>query len=232
MRIALCDDEREVLTGLHDLIENYALKRDYDIRIECFESGEKLLEKDRFDLYFLDFLMDEMDGLAVAKALNEKFGGAVTICYLTSYEDAAVQIINGQVYADGFLKKPLVPAELYEKIDRFYKTSYWGRLDLRKGRAHCTVYARDIYYVEASGKSSVVHFAEGEDVFTHMVAELETLLAPSRLFFRVHRSFIVNMMYVSAYDAREITLTNGAKIPLKSKSFAAAYKDFMFRQIG
>ena len=119
-----------------------------------------------------------------------------------------------------------------EYLDRFYKTSYWGRLDLRKGRAHCTVYARDIYYVEASGKSSVVHFAEGEDVFTHMVAELETLLAPSRLFFRVHRSFIVNMMYVSAYDAREITLTNGAKIPLKSKSFAAAYKDFMFRQIG
>ena len=49
MRIALCDDEEAEVVRLHDLIENYALKKDYQIHIECFTSGKMLVERDRFD---------------------------------------------------------------------------------------------------------------------------------------------------------------------------------------
>ena len=231
VRIALCDDERAEVDRLHDLIENYALKKDYQIRIESFTSGTKLLERERFDLYFLDFLMDEMDGLQVAKALNDKFDGAVTVCYLTNYEDAAAQIINGRVYADGFLKKPVDPALLYEKLDQFYSTSFWGRLELRQGRSYRTVFARDIYYIEGDGKSSVAHFADGEETFSHMISELESILSDGKLFFRIHRSYIINMMYVRSYDAKSVTLNNGVTLSLKSKEFQKAYRDFIFRQM-
>ena len=231
MRIALCDDEAAEVARLHDLIENYALKKDYQIRTECFTSGKKLVERDRFDLYILDYKMDEMDGVAVAQALNVKFGGAVTVCYLTNYENAAAEIINGQVYADGFLKKPVDPPLLYEKIDKFYKTSFWGRLELRQGRSYRTVYARDIVYIEAKGKNSAVYFADGSDTFSHMVSELESMLAAGRLFYRIHRSYIVNMMYVASYDAKSVTLTTGVTLPLKAKDFQKAYREFVFRQM-
>lgn len=231
MRIALCDDERREVDKLHDLIENYALKKDYDLSIECFTSPAELLKKDRFDLYFLDFLMDEMDGVELARGLNEKFGGAVTIVYLTSFEDAAVQIINGQVYADGFLKKPVDPGLLFEKLDKFYKNSFWGRLELRQGRSYRTVYARDIYYVEAHGKTSVVFFAESSEEYSHLLSEMVEKLACGKLFYRIHRSYIVNMMYVSAYDAKSVTLTNGVTLPLKSRDFQRAYKEYIFRQM-
>ena len=231
MRIALCDDERKEVEKLHDLIENYALKKDYHINIECFTSGAELLARDRFDLYFLDFLMDEMDGLRLAQALNKKFGGAVTICYLTNYEDAAVQIINGQVYADGFLKKPVEPALLYEKLDKFYKSSFWGRLELRQGRSYRTVYARDIYYIEAKGKSSVAYYAEGEEMFTHMISEMEQKLADGKLFYRIHRSYIVNMMYVVSYDAKSVKLVNGVVLPLKARDFQKAYREYIFHRM-
>ena len=73
MRIALCDDEPNETEQLSRLIHEYAVQRDCDITCERFVSGSALLRQERFDLYFLDFRMDEMDGIAVAKALKEKF---------------------------------------------------------------------------------------------------------------------------------------------------------------
>ncbi len=232
MRIALCDDERAEVTRLHALIEDYALKKDYQIRAECFVSGEELVKQDRFDLYILDYKMEPMDGIETARALNEKFGGAVTVCYLTNYENAAADIINGQIYADGFLKKPVEPQLLYEKLEKFYKTSFGGRLELKQGRSLCTVYTRDIVYIEAKGKTSAVRFCSGEEtLFTHLLSEMETLLAESRLFYRIHRSYIVNMMYVESYDTKSVTLRGGITLPLKAKDFQKAYREYIFRQL-
>ncbi len=231
MRIALCDDERGEVQRLHDLIENYALKTDYQISIECFTSGSELIRRDRFDLYILDYLMPEMDGVETARALNRKFSGAVTVCFLTNYENAAAEIINGQVYADGFLKKPVDPQLLYEKIDKFYKTSFWGRLELKQGRSFRTVYTRDIVYIEAKGKTSMVNFIEGSDSFSHLMSEMEQLLSEGRLFYRIHRSYIVNMMYVESYDAKSVTMRGGVILPLKAKDFQKAYREYVFRQL-
>ena len=176
--------------------------------------------------------MEPMDGIETARALNEKFSGAVTVCYLTNYENAAAEIINGQIYADGFLKKPVEPQLLYEKIEKFYKTSFGGRLELKQGRSLRTVYTRDIVYIEAAGKTSAVRFCSGEEaVFTHLLSEMETLLSASRLFYRIHRSYIVNMMYVESYDTKSVTLRGGVTLPLKAKDFQKAYREYIFRQL-
>ncbi|MCR5781374.1 MAG: LytTR family DNA-binding domain-containing protein [Clostridia bacterium] len=228
MKIALCDDEKAELDKLYALITDYAARMNYDIQVEAYDSPAELLTRERFDLYFLDYVMDEMDGVELGKRLNEKFTGAVTICYLTSYEAAATRVINEQIHADGFLTKPTQPDLLYEKLDKFYKSSCYGRMELRQGRSFCTVYPRDIYYIEADGKSSTVYFESRSDSFTHMLSEMEELLSGYGLFYRIHRSYIINMMYVASYDAKSVTLTNGAYLPLKSKNFQAAYRAYIY----
>ena len=55
MRIALCDDEPQETEQLSRMIEDYALKRNYDIRCDRFAEGRALLREDRYDLYFLYF---------------------------------------------------------------------------------------------------------------------------------------------------------------------------------
>ncbi|MBQ6021017.1 MAG: response regulator transcription factor [Clostridia bacterium] len=192
MRIALCDDEPQETEQLSRMIEDYALKRNYDIRCDRFAEGRALLREDRYDLYFLDFRMDEMDGIAVAKALKEKFGNAVTICYLTSYDAAAAQIINQGIHADGFLKKPADREELEEKLDRFYRTSYFDRFELRKGKSFRTLYAQDIIYIEANDKQVLIHTWDDTESYNYLMSEIEKLL-PKKLFFRIQRSFIVNL---------------------------------------
>ena len=229
MRIACLDDESRENDNLCGLIEDYAQKKNYDIRCSKFTSGKELLRQDRFDLYFLDFLMDEMDGIAVAKALKEKFSGAVTVCYLTNFEDAASRIINNQIYADGFLKKPVAPEELYEKLDKFYKTSSLSRLEFKTGRGFQTVYAGEIVYVEAQGKQSLIHMTNGrETAVSHMLSEMETLLGSCRCFYRVHRSYIVNLGFVESYDVRGVRLSGGVSLPLKARDFQKVYRNYIF----
>ena len=90
------------------------------------------------------------------------------------------------------------------------------------------MYARDIYYFEASGKLAIAHYAQSTEEFSHMLADLEKVLESSTVFFRIHRSYIINMMYVKSYDAKTVTLMNGVTLPLKAKGFQEAYRDFMF----
>ena len=228
MHIALLDDERAENENLKGLIDAYALKNGYDIRCDTFTSGADLLKEEKFDLYFLDYIMDEMDGIEVAKALKKKFSSAVTICFLTSYEKAAAEVINQQIYADGFLSKPVSREALREMLDRFYNTSFFKRLELKKGGAYKTVYPQDILYVEASGKRSTVHFYDSAEEFNYLLSDIENDFLPKELFCRIHRSYIINMMFVSSYDAKTVTLKNGEVLPLKTRDFRLTYRKFNF----
>ena len=229
MNIALCDDEVYETEHLCALIEAYAVRKDYDIRCTKFNKGSELLKAPRFDLYFLDYKMDEMNGVEVATALKGKYPRGVTICYLTNYESAAGEVINHQIYADGFLKKPVDPAQLYEKIDRFYLASSTNRLLLKKGTQQHAVYTQELLYIEADGKRSLLHMQDGVQEFNYMISDMDKMLMQSASFIRIHRSFLVNMAFVASFDAKNVTLKDGTVLPLKNKNFRAVYRDFLFQ---
>ncbi|MBR3553885.1 MAG: response regulator transcription factor [Clostridia bacterium] len=228
MNIAICDDEVFETEQLSALIDTYAMRRDYDIHCKCFHTGSDLLQEEKFDLYFLDYMIGDMNGVEVALALKAKFAQAVTICYLTNFESAATEVINHQVYADGFLKKPVDPQLLYEKLDRFYRDSFSSRVILKKGNKQQTVYTQEIMYIEADGKRSLLHTADEVLDFNYLLSEMERLFAPSNSFVRVHRSYMVNLSYVSSFDAKSLTLRGGITLPLKNKNFRAIYRDYLF----
>ena len=151
----------------------------------------------------------------------------MTICFLTNYDSAASEVINNQVYADGFLRKPVDVEKLREKLDAFYRMSGLRRFELRKGKSFRTVYAEDIMFIEADGKRSTIHFADHCESFNYLISELETLFEPSRCFCRIHRSFIVNLQFVKEYDGKYVILKNGTDLPLKSRGFKTAYADYI-----
>jgi DNA-binding LytR/AlgR family response regulator len=229
MNIALLDDEAHENENLRALITAYAVERNYDIHCDTFTDGRELLGRDRYDLYFLDFRMDGMDGIAVAQALKKKYSQAVTICYLTNYAAAAADVINHRIYADGFLQKPVDARLLAEKLDQFYGMSYFQRFELRRGANFQTVYAQDIIYVEADDKRVKLHLFNRVEHYNYLLREIEKVLQDSGVFYRVSRSFLVNLQYVDRYDAKSVTMKNGDVLPLKDKGFQQAYHAYMFR---
>ena len=230
MRIAILDDEAHENAHLRSLIEEYVLQKDYDIRVDDYTDGRVLLKQPRYDLYFLDYKMDAMDGIAVAKGLKENFNQAVTVCYLTNYDGAAEEIINNRIHADGFLRKPVDRQRLYEKLDLFYKMSYFTRIELRRGTGYETLYAQEILYAEADDKRVTLHLADRDESFNYLLGDVDKILENCGLFYRIHRSYIVNMLHIKRYDASQITLKNGVQLPLKSRGFKEKYKDFIFSQ--
>ena len=226
MRIALCDDEARENENLKNLISKYAFQKDYDLQCETFTDGRQLLERERFDLYFLDFCMDTINGVDLAEALSAKFSHCVTICFLTNYETAAAESINRQVHADGFLRKPVDPVLLEEKLDRFYRMSFFNRFELRQGKRFQTVYAQDILYVEACGKQIKLHLVDRVESYNYQMREMEDLL-PGVLFFRIQRSYLINLQYVDSYDAKSVRLRNGETLSLRTKGLQKAYQTYL-----
>lgn len=230
MRIALCDDEREENEKLSQLIRDYAAVYDYDISTDSFTSGEALLHAEKYDLYFLDYMMDKMDGIELAHALKRKFNNAVTICFLTGYDNIAERIINEGVYADGFLRKPVDAQQLYKKLEQYYKTSFFIRLQLKRDGGYDTIYTQDILFVQASDKKSLIYFYDRCVEYPILLSELETKYLSPELFCRVHRSYIVNMMHIASYDKKRIVMKSGDKVDVsRFKAFQQAYRDFNFK---
>lgn len=76
MKIAICDDEREICEGLERLIR----KQRAEAEVVLFSSGGQLLEsRERFQIVLMDIQMEGMSGIETARALRMKDETAVLI---------------------------------------------------------------------------------------------------------------------------------------------------------
>lgn len=222
MLIALCDDESFELTHLQQLINDYAIKYDHNIHCESFTSGDALLKSDlKFDMYFLDYQMDEMNGLELAEKLRNEKNDLAAIVFLTSYREIVYDCFSVNTYR--FLVKPLTEPVLTKVLDDFLKTSIlFSRISLKKDGMTESINTKEIYYIEAFKKECTIHLKNEAKVYTCRLYEIMENLHPE-FFFQPHRSFVVNMNYILKDDGKTITMTNGDVIPI-SKYAAKEYR--------
>ena len=88
--------------------------------------------------------------------------------------------------------------------------------------------ARDVLYVAADLRYSAITCREGKVIHAKLsIAQFEKLADAH--FVRVHRSYIVNLCYVSVIRPYEIVMSDGAAIPVPEKKFAAVKKQLQQR---
>ncbi len=222
MLIALCDDESFENVNLNNMINDYASRYDYDIRCESFTSGAVLLKSDRkYDMYFLDYQMDGMNGLDLAKKLRNEKNDLAAIVFLTSYREIVYDCFDVNTYR--FLVKPITEPVLTKVLDDFMKTSIlFSRISLTKDGMTESINTKEIYYIESFKKECTIHLRNEEKTYTCRLYEIKDNLHPE-FFFQPHRSFVVNMHYVLKDDGKTITMSNGDEIPI-SKYAAKEYR--------
>ena len=90
-----------------------------DIYVESFHSSRKLWEKlddgTVYDIYLLDIIMPEIDGLELGKKIRSITNKGIII-YLTSSKEYALDAY--QVYAMQYLVKPIEQETLSQTMDR------------------------------------------------------------------------------------------------------------------
>ena len=229
MKIAICDDERLCIEAVITCIENYMAARKAEIEYEAFERYPDLEPRiDEFDVFVMDYQTPEIDGLTFAAIIREKYGDNKAIIFVTSFPDIVYE--SFAVRTHRFLVKPINEEKFFEALDSYLKTDTMTRRFVITSDGETDVVdTDDILYIEVDQKSVFVYTAENQYICRRSIASVEEELT-NLGFFRVHRSYLVNMRNIAHFSNDTIELKNGEKIPVSKrnhKSFCKEYLKFM-----
>lgn len=191
MRIAICDDEKQICELLKERIHKYYFAKDIEFHILTFESGDQVLEHDldQIDVLFLDVDMPGRNGMDTARAIREQ-NKDMLIIFLTAYSEFVFE--SFKVEAFRYLVKPVSNQELGETLEaiqqRFYEEE--ERFNFQFQNEMYSIRYSDIIYIE--GMRDKIWFYCKNDVYRWRgtLKNLEKTLK-EKGFFQVHRSYII-----------------------------------------
>lgn len=227
MKIAVCDDEELFLKNIY----RYLWKQP-DCSVKCFLSPTALLEKyqagERYDVIFLDILMEPLNGIDLAKEIR-RLDCKVVIVFLTVALEYAPA--GYEVDAFRYLLKPVAEETVFlvlREVKKKLETSC-GAILLKTPECEMLVYTEELSYLEADNKESVLYYMDDMIKVRKSLSELEEELAAEH-FFRVHRKYLVNLAHVREFDEKKLTLDCGRTLPL-SRRRSAAFRSSLNRYI-
>jgi len=220
-KIAVCDDNPADADYVADIIRRWAQARAVLMEIERFPSAEAFwfqYEENRcYDILFLDIEMEPegMNGIELAAKLR-KNDSSIQLVFVTGYME---YIADGyDVEALHYLLKPVTGERLGQVLDRALERirtrEHMLWLTLQDGVVRLSVY--EIRYLEVMRNYTTVHGAEDYSV-KRSLNDLERELDGG--FYRIHRSFIVNLRFVKRITRTEVILKDGTALPLSRKHY-------------
>ncbi len=217
IEIAICDDSKVMRDKVKNTLLTYSFQNDFDCKIDEFSTGEEFLHSTKdYHLLILDYQFDDdsANGIETAKRFR-KYNSDTFIIFLSSYPMVALQSFEVDTFR--FLVKPLKQEELFSALDAFRnKITDNNVMLIHTDEGNLYIKTNQIMYLEAFNKQTLIYTKEKMYVFNETLSSAETKLPPKQ-FFRCHRSFCINFAFTESFNSKEITLTNGKKIPLSKR---------------
>lgn len=220
LTIYLCDDNQEILNQYARLLEKIANKNNVEITIFSFNSGEELLfhlsdSPDMADIIYLDILMDKLNGMDTGRKLRE-LGCKSEIIYLTISEDYVFDAYD--ILPVNYLVKTKTSTARFEEVFlRAVALAQKKETDIfvcESGNVQKVIPVKEISYFEIWKRVVTVHYNGNETVsFYSTMEQLENQL-PHKGFVRIHRSYVVNLPYISSFGQHSLVLKTNIEIPI------------------
>lgn len=199
LTIALCDDEHYMMNNLKVKISDYLNRMKIDANISCFSSGISLLFSNQaFNVIIMDIKMSNMDGMETVRRLRTK-GDCSQVIFVTSSKEHVFQAFD--VDAVHYLVKPVSDKDLFHALDKAIKRCEQidtQTITVTKGTSVQVIPFRNILYCEAINHKIYICTTNGKVDYYSQLDVLQKQL--DERFFRCHRSYIVNMNYVSGKE--------------------------------
>ena len=151
MKIAICDDKMVLHEDLKQHLEEYAIKRNLVFVYDDYTNGYDLIASTiEYDLIFMDYQMDEINGLETSRRLRKK-NIQTPIIFLTSFPNIVFDTFEVNAYR--FLVKPIDMEKLSSALDDFLKSTDDNNfLLIKTDEDNKKINIDDIIYAEASDK--------------------------------------------------------------------------------
>lgn len=211
LTVAICEDEPYFASHLTKLVTEYGDIRNWKLSIQSFSRGEELLLSGQEpDILLMDIRLPGQDGMKIMEQLRHR-GSRSQVIFITAFQKYVFQAFD--LEAVHYLLKPVTPKKLFPAMDRAIKRSSLDQdptILITSGAAATRVRIRDIVYCEAFNHQIALHTMTEEISFSGTLDALEKKLTDS--FFRCHRSYLVNMQYVTEKEPGGAILADGSKI--------------------
>nr|WP_288861201.1 LytTR family DNA-binding domain-containing protein [uncultured Faecalicatena sp.] len=235
LEIAICDNDEADLELLDQYVTGYFKKnRDRNGNIETFLSSEKLksrLEEKRFDIFVLDIMMPQINGIELGRLIRESDDQA-EIIYTTFSKEFAFDAYG--IHALRYLEKPIVPEKLEEAMNvgilsvernKIQKVSLYAKYGLIEVKVY------DIIYIENISRCAVYVLKDGTEIVgTYNRKTFEDSIYPLNEhpdFLQPHKSFFVNMKYIQAIQGGTLSLDNGRQVFISRNRSAETKKRYL-----
>jgi DNA-binding LytR/AlgR family response regulator len=235
-KIGIVEDDLIIARAISEML----VECGYDVTEPATRYSEaiSMIEEEEPDLLLLDIkISGKLDGVMVAKTVNEQFG--TPFIFLTGNSDTATIDKTTSLSPAAFLIKPVSQHQLYATIQIALTNSTnsrpaskrsdnnpiaWDHIFVKDNGSHHRLKLDEILMVESEENYVRIHFANGsKSLLRYTLSDFSNILDNKR-FARVHRSYIVALNKIREIQTEQVTLDDGRVIPV-SKS----YRDEVFR---
>lgn len=231
IKCIIIDDEPKARNLLQAIIQQYCPELSIEALCEDLPSSIKAIKKHKPQLIFLDIEMPGHSGLELMDFFNDDevdFG----IVFTTAYNEYALQAFKFS--AIDYLLKPIQHTQLMEAVQRYIKQQTakqpeqmrslrnnlnaqlsWEekRIVVPSGQSLHFIKPTDIIMIKGEAAYSELHLADGSKMLASKnLKHFEEILSPIPIFFRSHKSYIVNTQSILQYvksDGGYLSLANG-----------------------
>lgn len=213
MRMAMVDDLREDSDVIHALLTACAQTED---SVDVYDSGKRFLDsKVKYDLVFLDIVMEGLNGIETARRLRERDMSCL-IVFLTGSSEYAWEAFP--VHPFDYLLKPVNQARLEQVLGEARRALERGErvLPLKVGRQMEAVSVLTVRHVCARDHYVFVALTDGRELKCYMkFGEIQTMLGEEPQFLACNRGVLINMDEVRSFDGECFVMNDGQRFAVR-----------------
>lgn len=243
IKAIIIDDEKHCIVTLNHLL---AQLNNIEVVAATQDStqAKKLIEEHQPNLVFLDIEMPEMNGFDV---INQFQNPTFKVIFTTAYDQYALKALR--LNALDYLLKPIDKKDIVEALEKYQNQELIISKDqvqnlhfFNNGKMQDTIALStqqgllfvkidDIMYLEAdSCYTHIVMNDKTKHLASKTMATFEEVLLDNSLFFRAHKSHIVNLKFIKQYirgEGGELIMQDGSYIALsrnRKQEFLSLFK--------
>lgn len=208
-RVVIIEDEFFASMHLKDLVVSLGYEVD-----GIFHSGEDFLQNTNweFDVAIVDILLsEELSGIDVAQTMKVQMKPFI---FLTANQDATTLKAAARLAPAAYISKPFKPNDVAAALE-IIKHQLPSNLQVRTQNGIEEINPNSILFIKSDGVYVELHTQKGMLVQRKLLKEIEEELPDT--FVRVHRSYLVNKLYVQSKTSSHVVV-HGEQIPV-SRSF-------------
>ncbi|MFC5682002.1 LytR/AlgR family response regulator transcription factor [Flavobacterium sp. MAHUQ-51] len=231
MKAIIVDDEPKARSILKNIILQYCQGIDLVEDASSVIEAVKIINKQRPDIVFLDIEMSNENGFALFDYFDTP---PFETIFCTAYSEYALQAF--EVSAIDYILKPIAISKVQSAVEKAIKTRGQNKIidqiSVLKENLSATKLEKiglplsdglefikidDLLYFEADGSYTKVVTTAANYLVCKKIKDFDELLQNDNRFYRVHRSFLVNILKISKYNKKEgatLVFENDKLIPV------------------